>query len=565
MSRAILVATSCLILAGLAAAAGLTPAQYYEIRLRADERFEKREYAEALPLYEELRATNPGDGDVLYRLAISRYASGDPEGAIPTMSAALDQGFGQEPLVSYEISRILARAGRGEESLEWLERALAARFEERAGIKEDDAFESLHADEHFRTLAGMLPDGELTREQGWSYDLGLFLEEARRLHVAPSGVAQTAEFASAVAALEARVGELTDQEIALELQKIIVTLGDGHCVLYPIPTERVSFPPLPLKFYFFSDGLYVIDADEAHTGLVGRKVMAIGDKSVDNLVEELQPYVSRDNNQGIFWLGPAYLRLFTVLRDMGYTDSEASAVLTLETPDGTQSVETLTAAPSHFDLGLNPAALAEPAEQPLWMRNISDNFWHVELPELDAVYFQFNQVQDKEDQSIEVYAGEFREFLDASGAPHLIVDVRHNNGGNNTLMGPLVRLLVYFEQAAPENRIIVITGRNTFSACQNFINSVERETDAMFVGEPSSSKPNFVGEDTGVELPYSGLRLSISSRYWQDSFPGDRRQWIPVAMPVSFSSRDYYSGRDPVLEALTEVFLARAGDEKTDP
>src|SRR5579862_6974185 len=92
-------------------------------------------------------------------------------------------------------------------------------------------------------------------------------------------------------------------------------------------------------------------------------------------------------------------------------------------------------------------------------------------------------------------------------------------------------------------------GRNTFSAAQNFINQVEQWTDEIFVGEPSSSRPNFVGEDTEILLPFSGIQGSISSRYFQDSDPLDDRPWIAPDIPVALSSRDYFGGEDPVLRA----------------
>ena len=79
----------------------------------------------------------------------------------------------------------------------------------------------------------------------------------------------------------------------------------------------------------------------------------------------------------------------------------------------------------------------------------------------------------------------------------------------------------------------MITGRATFSACQNLVNHLDRATNAIFVGEPAGSRPNFTGEDTWVELPWSKLRVSISARYWQDSYPTDERPYVPVAMPVA--------------------------------
>ena len=135
----------------------------------------------------------------------------------------------------------------------------------------------------------------------------------------------------------------------------------------------------------------------------------------------------------------------------------------------------------------------------------------------------------------------------------MVLDLRHNNGGDPDLLRPLVRALVHFDMESPSHRLFVIVGRNTFSAAQNLCNAIEQWTDAVFVGEPTSSRPNSVGEETTVRLPWSGLLLTISSRYFQDSAPTDHRPWIPIAIPVELSSAVYFANRDPALEAVLEV------------
>ena len=95
----------------------------------------------------------------------------------------------------------------------------------------------------------------------------------------------------------------------------------------------------------------------------------------------------------------------------------------------------------------------------------------------------------------------------------------------------------------------MLTGRNTFSAAQNFIAQLDRRTRAIFVGEPSSSKPNFVGEENDLTLPWSGAIVSISTRY-HENIPGDKRQWIEPDIKVDLSSSDYFANRDPVLQRV---------------
>lgn len=212
------------------------------------------------------------------------------------------------------------------------------------------------------------------------------------------------------------------------------------------------------------------------------------------------------------------------------------------------------APPEHLNEKLPPPPGVKP---PLWQAKMQENFWSAWLSGIDAVYVQFNQVQDSPDLTIEDFAKSLRDTLRARGASNLVIDVRHNNGGDNTLLGPLFSLAAWHEFSSPRHRTFVITSRNTFSAGQNFLNRLERDTQAIFVGEPSSSRPNFAGENNAFELPWSGLRVSISSRWWQDSFPGDARPYIPVSMPVALSSEDWRTGRDPVMEALTEYLRSK--------
>jgi hypothetical protein len=102
----------------------------------------------------------------------------------------------------------------------------------------------------------------------------------------------------------------------------------------------------------------------------------------------------------------------------------------------------------------------------------------------------------------------------------------------------------------------VLAGRNTFSAAQVFANNLDRLTNAVFVGEPTGSRPNFVGEDTALRLPWSGYFGSISSRFHQ-TFNNDERIWIAPDYPVALFESDYFAGKDPVLDRL-EAFIRAA-------
>jgi len=539
----------------------LDPPVYLRLKLEADALWEAGNREAALPLYERLHAANPADGDLAFRLARGLHAAGRVEEALPVGLAALESGFADAARTAYTLAQGAARQGDVDAALAWIERALAEGWEDRPRLQTDEAFAALVGNPRFRELAAIPPEG-LDRVAGWRFDLDHFVEEAQRLHADPARPAFAEGFLAAVEALAERVSELDDVAVAMELQKIIATqLGDGHSVLYPLPTERVPFGGLlPVSFYVFPEGLFVVDADADHEDLVGSRVDAIGGTSTAGVLEELEAIVSRDNAMGIRWIGPLYLRGPAMLRALGYVDELGAVTLTLTGRDGaTREVALEPVPPEAMNERLGPPpSLASP---PRWQARLGEPYWHEAIPALDAVYLQLNQVRDAEEgPSIPAFAEAVRDTLREAGARNLIVDVRHNNGGNNFLHWPLVRLVAWHGLADEDHRTFVVTGRGTFSACQDFVNFLERATDAVFVGEHSSSKPNFAGESTNVRLPWSGLRMSISSRWWQDSYPSDQRPYIPVSMPVELTFEDWWTGRDPVMEALAE-FLGEDGAE----
>ena len=114
-----------------------------------------------------------------------------------------------------------------------------------------------------------------------------------------------------------------------------------------------------------------------------------------------------------------------------------------------------------------------------------------------------------------------------------------------------------FETSQEDAGLYVITGRQTFSAAQVFLNELDHYTSAIIAGEPSGSRPNFVGESAPTTLPVSGLQMTISTRYHQTE-DQDQRTWIAPKIPVELSSGDYFSNRDPVIEAILRVIRNRS-------
>jgi hypothetical protein len=369
------------------------------------------------------------------------------------------------------------------------------------------------------------------RTAGWLYDLDAWLAALEREHYVFRERGLSDELLAAADGLRAHVEHYSDQRMLLEFQRLACLAGDGHTYVLPF-APRVEAAFLPLRFHFFADGLFVVDADAPLERCIGACVLALGDEPVEELESRLAAHVSRDNEHGIRWVGPL------LLRAAGWLEAEANVKgatipVRLRQMDGAEEVLALTARPEPPMAGipkLAPSRLPGAPPPPLYLKDVGRAHWFEWLGD-GSLYVQFNQVMDGPGQTIAQFAARLAQALDEHDPSQLVVDVRHNNGGNSGLLAPLLDQLKRFEREHPEGRLVVLMGRNTFSAAQIFLGQVDRETRAVFAGEPSSSRPNFVGEENEFVLPWSGALTSISNRY-HETIPGDTRAFIE---PRSFA------------------------------
>src|SRR5207245_1365456 len=75
----------------------------------------------------------------------------------------------------------------------------------------------------------------------------------------------------------------------------------------------------------------------------------------------------------------------------------------------------------------------------------------------------------------------------------LVIDLRWNGGGNTFLSQALLHHLIRNREISRRGTLFVIIGRLTFSAAQNTATAIGRETEPIFVGEPTRPAPHQPG------------------------------------------------------------------------
>ena len=411
----------------------------------------------------------------------------------------------------------------------------------------------------------------------WRDDLSFVKKSLPETHAQLFHSISEPEFNASIDLLGERVPELSHQEIIVELSAIVASINDGHTRLTlpmvegsdffaghsttPTPKDpSMLFNHYPVRFYIYKDGLFVRKIAAEHSEFAGAKVIRIGRLSADDAMSEVSRVVHRDNELQLRHLMPSRLVIPEVLYALKISDSQNRVDLLLETNDGKQ--HTVRLLPVARDNPVEWVDSRKPAvEKPIYLRNPKSNFWFEYIAPQKAVYWQFNEVYDKPEESVAQFALRLTDFIANNDVNSLIVDLRFNAGGDNTLNRSLVHALIRSPKLRDPGSLFVITGRGTFSAAMMFAIDLEKQTNAIFVGEPTGAALNHYGDSRKVQLPNSGLTIRVSTLYWQYSGPKDKRSAIEPHLPAVLSSQDYLNGRDPALEMIWAVSNEPSSDD----
>lgn len=369
------------------------------------------------------------------------------------------------------------------------------------------------------------------------------------------------EFEDDVAQLWAEIPDLKHHEIMVRMASLIANFKIGHTGISLTESHhgavlRTGFHQLPLNFYLFKDGLFVQGASQKFAHLAGAKVLRLGKYDIETAIAMIRPVVSIENEQFFKAYGVNMLRSPEVLHALGITASISSVPMKIEKEGEVSDVELVLEdvadhIPAVYGLVRNEEGwvnFRETEATPVWLKHLDEKYRFEYLEEEQTLYVRQSAISDDPEEPIHRFYQRVFEFVDNNQVEKFILDLRLNSGGQGHLNLPIVLGLIK-SRLNERGKLFVIIGRNTFSAAQNLVNKLETYTEAIFVGEPTSSNVNSWG-DTRIEtLPNSQLEVRLSY-LWHQEHPTDRRKWTSPDLPVEMSSEDYSSNNDVVLHAI---------------
>ena len=339
---------------------------------------------------------------------------------------------------------------------------------------------------------------------------------------------------------------------------------DAHTGIDPGPA--LAFENLPVAFYLYDDGLFIQSTDSAHASLLGARVLRIGRLSADSAIASAAQVTDASNDMTVAAFVAFRLAHPDMLFALGVTERPDLTPLVIEREGKRESVtlhslgRDSTGAPRRGGTWYWPGPRPglpwldsrdhAPDKTPLWLQHPDSIGWSTYLADSRTLYVQCNQIGDLPTERLRAFFARVVERADKPDVGRLVLDLRQNGGGNNELLQPIIATFVRSSIAQTRGRFFVIIGRLTQSAAQNFVNRLEMNTQAIFVGEPTGESPNMYGDAVRFVLPRTGMEVALSSLWWQDTGPNDIRDWTGPYLAARLTSADYRMGRDPALATI---------------
>lgn len=381
--------------------------------------------------------------------------------------------------------------------------------------------------------------------------------------------------------LEARVATLSDERFIMEIAAAAAITENGHT---GVSTRFLldAMNSLPVRFFLFGDGLFIVRTRAEREDLIGMKVASYAGVSPDDLFAGLEPYHG-GNLADLRFNSARFFAAPSALHAIGLIPDPDSVALELVDADGGQVTVTLEAEKKRTEIlplwrsvqslehesevksGNAWRFLPEASTQATWYgRNPDQVLWTDTLPQ-GGVYWRMRDVFGDEDVTaqdwLEAEAAKLRE----DPADFLVLDLRTNLGGNYIQAVGVMNELP--ELVTDDGRIYVLTDGATFSAgiVSAAIALAAGGEKAVMVGENMGDFGQFWAEGGGpMVLPNSKAPIYVSTGYhdWENGCESFARCFWPnvfygvaagplevdIHAPLTFS--DYIKGVDTGIEAI---------------
>lgn len=380
-------------------------------------------------------------------------------------------------------------------------------------------------------------------------DIEHYSNELQKRHADVFHTLPKTEFEAAVERLKNESAELNDDQFAFRLMKLTASVGDGHTTVVP---EFSKYRVLPVQFYWFKDGLFVVKTAGKHLEAFGARVTHFGELPVQDALQKIKSYISQDNEMQFMNQAPQFLGFAEFMLAIGAWDNLNGGKIQLAKSGKTftlhcKSLDPLEASRTRWKSRAGPA--------PLYTQKQNLDHWNDWLKDSKTLYFKYNRCRNP--QAFNKLVNGTVGFIQQNDVDKFVLDLRHNQGGNSAIFDPLFEYLNSQRKLNRKGKLFVLIGRQTFSSA--VFNAMKmKKTNAIFIGEPTGGKPNHFGEIKSFVLPNSKIKIMYSTKFHRLTNETGLESVKPD-IQVELTFNDWNNGRDPVLQKAIEFRLPLQG------
>ncbi|MBV8345761.1 MAG: hypothetical protein JO190_12330 [Candidatus Eremiobacteraeota bacterium] len=347
---------------------------------------------------------------------------------------------------------------------------------------------------------------------------------------------------------------MSDAATLVAFKQLVSAIGDAHTGFGFSSEPPMNFFLFPIKAYRYPDGVYVQAAAPAFRNLIGARIISIGGVGMSEAERRLDTVADASNAWTKRWWLPFTFR-GEVFKALGLSSYADRARFVLERSGRTQVVN-LRVLRKPFSVGDNLGAPpdsdwvdARSPATPLYLQHVEHRLWFAPAGN-GALYIRCSIVEDSHDETFDAFFERAFAYIDQNAVSKVILDLRMNGGGDNTLTPAVTQRILQRPKLNRRGHLFVIIGRSTQSAAENLVDRLQRDTEAIFVGEPTGERPNMYGDPQPFVLPQSKITVNIASLYWQDMGPRDNRDTTGPELAAELTERDFEAGTDPAMNAI---------------
>ncbi|WP_430883262.1 hypothetical protein [Fusibacter sp. JL216-2] len=395
---------------------------------------------------------------------------------------------------------------------------------------------------------------ENERVEKWSSDIDQMTKFLKETHKdLYKNMSQTA-FDAESQLLKNRISALNDDEIMLEIMRLIAKIGDGHTYLqweYQYNNEI-----MPLKFVQIDGQIYCVNATETYKNLLFKKIVKIENHDIDTVFSDLKELVPAENDHWKDANALGLLRVPMFYKALGLSDDPAYTTLTYEDKGMFKQVKVknLSGERSPHDTFVYNNRLNNIVSSIDVLEG--ENYWYQHDRSNKIIKINYDRCANTENYSFNDFNDEVWKYIGDNDIDKVAVDMRYNMGGGSSVFDAFRSGLLKHKKFNTPDRLFVMVGNRTFSSGVASATMTKRWTSATILGQETGGMPNSYGNGRMIQLENSGLILTCSTMYFE-FYPGHDNNTLAPDVQIEYSLEDYKNNNDPVYNYVVDKSLSQ--------